>query len=71
MACVTTRRSRTYATPLGTSVFRCVPCRDPKAGFRAVRLSPDARAFVALPLRAIADLVYLHRDITWRRDRLR
>jgi hypothetical protein len=35
-----------------------------------VRLSPDAWAFVALPLRAIADLVYLRRDISWSRDGL-
>ena len=70
VASVTARRSRTYATPLGTFVFRRVPCDDPKAGVRAVRLSPDAWAFVALPLRAIADLVYLRRDISWSRDGL-
>jgi len=71
VACVTARRSRTYATPLGTYVFRCVPCHDPRAGVRAVRLSPDAWAFVALPLRAIADLVYVRRHVTWNRDGLR
>ena len=70
VASVTSRRSRTYATPLGTFVFRCVPCHDPKAGVRAVRLSPDAWAFVALPLRAIGDLVYLRRNVTWGRDGL-
>jgi hypothetical protein len=70
VASVTTRRSRTYTTQLGTFVFRRVPCDDPKAGVRAVRLSPDAWAFVALPLRAIADLVYLRRDISWSRDGL-
>ncbi len=68
VASVTARRSRTYTTPLGTFVFRRVPCNDPKAGVRAVRLSPDAWAFVALPLRAIADLVYVRRDVSWRRD---
>jgi len=70
VASVTARRSRTYTTPLGTFVFRRVPCHDPKAGVRAVRLSPDAWAFVALPLRAIADLVYLRRDISWSRNGL-
>ena len=68
VASVTARRSRTYTTPLGTFVFRRVPCNDPKAGVRAVRLSPDAWAFVALPLRALADLVYVRRDVSWRRD---
>jgi hypothetical protein len=70
VASVTAQRSRTYSTPLGTFVFRRVPSHDPKAGVRAVRLSPDAWAFVALPLRAIADLVYLRRDISWNRDGL-
>lgn len=70
VASVTARRSRTYTTPLGTFAFRRVPCDDPKAGVRAVRLSPDAWAFVALPLRAIADLVYLRRDVSWRSDDL-
>jgi hypothetical protein len=70
VASVTARRSRTFTTQLGTFVFRRVPCDDPKAGVRAVRLSPDAWAFVALPLRAIADLVYLRRDISWRRHGL-
>jgi hypothetical protein len=70
VASVTAQRSRTYATPLGTFVFRRVPCDDSKAGVRAVRLSHDAWAFVALPLRAIADLVYLRRDISWNRDGL-
>lgn len=70
VASVTAQRSRTYTTPMGSFVFRRVPCHDPKAGVRAVRLSPDAWAFVALPLRAIADLVYLRRDISWNRDGL-
>jgi hypothetical protein len=71
VASVTARRSRTYDTPLGSFVFRCVPCDDPRAGVRAVRLSSDAWAFVALPLRAIADLVYLRRNISWSHDGLR
>jgi len=71
VACVTARRSRTYATPVGTFTFRRVPCDDPKAGVRSVRLAPDAWASVALPLRAIADLVYLRKNVTWKRDGLR
>ena len=60
---LTSQRSRTYTTPLGTFVFRGVPCHDPKAGVRAVRLSPNAWARIALPLRAIADLVSLRKDV--------
>lgn len=71
VASVTARRSRSYATPLGTFEFSRVPCDDPSAGVRAVRLAPDAWAFVAQPLRAIADLVYLRRDVSWGRDGMR
>ncbi len=33
-------------------------------------MSPESWAFVATPLRAIADSVYLRRDICWERDGL-
>lgn len=40
----------------------------PGAAGRAVRLDPQGWAFVASPLRAIADLVYTRRQIDWRAD---
>lgn len=70
VASVTAARSRTFTTPLGVFTFRRVPARDPTAGVEAVRMDGDAWAFVATPLRAIADMVYLNPRISWARDGL-
>ena len=39
--------------------------RAPRAGVKAVEVARNAWAFIAEPLRAIADAVYLNKDITW------
>jgi hypothetical protein len=65
---VTVARSREFATPLGLFSFRRVPARAPRAGVEAVEVARNGWAFVASPLRAIADLVYLRKDITWKRN---
>jgi len=65
---VTTARSREFSTPVGVFTFRRVPARAPRAGVEAVEIARNAWAFVASPLRAIADSVYLNKDISWRRD---
>ena len=70
VASVTSRRSRTFETPLGHFVFRRVPCDNLRAGVQATRIDGDAWAFVSSPLRAIADLVYLRREVTWEREGL-
>lgn len=67
---VTAARSREFTTPLGVFTFRRVPARAPRAGVEAVAVSPNSWAFVASPLRAIADLVYLNKEITWKNDGL-
>ncbi len=67
---VTAARSRTFSTPLGVFSFRRVPALAPRAGVEAVAVGRNAWAFVASPLRAIADIVYLRREITWNRDGL-
>jgi len=67
---VTVSRSRIFDTPLGTFSFQRVPCAAPRAGVRAVKLDANSWAFVAMPLRAIADLVYLRKEISWDRDGL-
>jgi hypothetical protein len=58
-ASVTAARGRAFDTPIGRFTFQHVPARDPRAGVRAVKLGFDTWAFVASPLRAIADIVYL------------
>ncbi len=65
---VTVGRSREFSTPLGVFDFRRVPARAPRAGVEAVAVTRGAWAFVASPLRAIADKVYLNREITWNRN---
>jgi hypothetical protein len=68
VASVTTGRSREFATPLGVFSFLRVPARAPRAGVEAVAVARNAWAFVASPLRAIADAVYLNKEIAWERD---
>lgn len=70
---VTERRSRTFRTPLGVYSFTRIPTNYPRAGVRAIEVDKHAWAFVATPLRAIADLVYAKRQtngrqVTWSRD---
>jgi len=67
---VTVRRGRSFETPLGCFSFRRVPADEPRAGVRAVRLDDSGWAFVADPIRAIADLVYLRREVDWQRHGL-
>lgn len=68
---VTTQRSRTFKTPMGTFVFSRIPSKNPMAGVESVKVDANAWAFVASPLRAIADLVYLRKEINWEKDGLR
>lgn len=68
VASVCTQRSRTFNTPLGVFSYHCVPTTAPKAGVQAVATPAPFWAFVATPLRAIADMVYLNRAVTWRGD---
>jgi hypothetical protein len=67
---VTVGRSREFSTPLGVFSFRRVPARAPRAGVEALAVARNGWAFIASPLRAIADAVYLRRNITWKRDGL-
>ena len=70
VGCVTVARSRVCSTPLGVFSFRRVPALAPRAGVEAAEVARDGWAFIASPLRAIADMVYLRRNITWNRDGL-
>ena len=67
---VTVARSREFTTPLGVFSFHRVPARAPRAGVEAVDVSRNAWAFIATPLRAIADLVYLNKSIIWKENGL-
>lgn len=65
VASVTVARSRSFSTPAGFFTFQRVPTSMPRAGVEAVEVARGAWAFVATPLRAIADLVYLRRTVRW------
>jgi hypothetical protein len=68
VASVCTQRRRVFDTPLGVFSYHCVPSTRPRAGVEAVSLPPPFWAYVATPLRAIADMVYLNRTVTWHDD---
>jgi hypothetical protein len=68
VASVTPARRRAFHTPVGAFSFHRVPAKDPMAGVESVKLGEDAWAYIATPLRAIADMVYLNRSIRWERD---
>ncbi|HPG84732.1 MAG TPA: hypothetical protein PKY55_15730 [bacterium] len=67
---VTAQRSRTFTTPLGVFTFQRVPARLPRAGVQALQVARDTWAFIASPLRAIADMLYLDKTITWKNNGL-
>ncbi len=67
---VTSSRSRTFQTPVGIFSFVRVPAVYPRAGVQAIKVDGRNWAFVATPLRAIADLVYTRKDVSWEKDGL-
>jgi len=68
VASVTIQRSRAFDTPLGVFSFHCVPTHYPRAGVEALKMTDPFWAYVASPLRAIADMIYLNRTVTWKED---
>ena len=67
---VTYSRSRTFKTPVGVFSFVRVPAADPRAGVQALKVDGRSWAFVATPLRAVADLIYTRKDVSWAKDGL-
>jgi hypothetical protein len=67
---VTSSRSRTFQTPAGIFSFVRVPAVNPRAGVQAIKIDGRSWAFVATPLRAIADLVTTRKDVSWKKDGL-
>lgn len=65
---VTSSRSHVFETPVGVFSFVRVPADDPRAGVRALRIDERSWVFVAGPLRAIADIVYTRKHVSWERD---
>jgi predicted transcriptional regulator of viral defense system len=68
---VTAKRNRIYKTPMGVYSFFRIPCNYLKSGVRAEKIDGNDWAFVAAPLRAIADMIYRYRETTWEKEGLR
>ncbi|MBF0431388.1 MAG: hypothetical protein HQK83_08930 [Fibrobacteria bacterium] len=51
-------RSKLFETPVGVFEFKKIPCNNFRAGVKNLKLDNGAWAYIASPLRAIADLVY-------------
>ena len=67
---VTSMRGRAFETAAGVFSFVRVPAENPRAGVRALKISGRSWVFVAGPLRAIGDLVYTRKRVSWERDGL-
>ena len=65
---VTCSRSRDFDTALGLFTFQRVSVLNPRSGVEVIKLSNDTWAYVAKPLRAITDLIYLRKEISWEID---
>lgn len=70
VASVTSQRTRSFRTPLGVYSYHRVPANFPRAGVKSEKLDRISWAFIASPLRAIADLIYLRRHVSWKKDGL-
>jgi len=68
IASVTSARSRSFTTPVGVFSFTRVPAVNPQAGVRAQNINGRSWAFIASPVRAIADLLYMRKEVTWEQD---
>ncbi|MBL8026776.1 MAG: hypothetical protein JNL74_10220 [Fibrobacteres bacterium] len=65
---VTHSRSRTFKTAIGYFQYIRIPCKDFRAGVKSIKVDKTNWAFVASPLRAIADLIYLHKKEVMNKD---
>ena len=61
----TPKRSYQTSNPLGEFVFNRIPTANPLAGVEAIKLDDFFWGFVATPFKAIADLVYLRKEVSW------
>lgn len=68
ISCVTSQRSRNYKTPFGFFYYYRVPGHDLMSGVELVKLEASSWSYVAQPIRAIADLLYLQKEITWKKN---
>jgi len=71
VSAATSRRSCMFNTSVGYFTFTRVPVRSLLAGVRGIAMESGHRGVTTLmasPARAIADLVYLRRDVCWDKE---
>jgi len=66
VASVSNRRMQRFQTSLGTFTYFRVPSKHLMAGVVSTEVQKETWAFIATPLRAIADLVYIQK-IDWKK----
>jgi predicted transcriptional regulator of viral defense system len=69
VASVSNRRTQRFQTPFGSFVYLRVPSRPLMAGVISTEVQKKTWAYIATPLRAIADLIYI-RKIDWKTHRI-
>jgi hypothetical protein len=68
VASVSRERARKFANYFGEFHFLRVPTSSARVGVEAVEMGDDLWAFVATPLRALADLIYVRAEVSWKND---
>ncbi len=68
---ITPTRSKVFFTPMGDFLYHKIPANMAKAGVKIVEFNEKTWAFIAEPLRAIADLIYLRKEVSWEKDGMR
>jgi len=62
---VSSHRTKTFKTPLGNFFYSKIPCQKFRAGVKCIKINNNTWAFIADPVRAIADLIYKNKEVTW------
>lgn len=64
----TPKRSHRFSTALGDFAYYSVPTSNALVGVESIKLDENFWSFVATPFKAIADLVYLRKEVNWAKD---
>jgi predicted transcriptional regulator of viral defense system len=70
ISCGTNRRGKTFTTPVGVFEFVSIPCKPLMTGVELDHINGIPFP-VASPFRAIADLIYERRQVSWEKDGIR
>lgn len=66
----TSQRSKVVLNPFGSFSYTHIPCKEHYAGVNLEKITAQDSCFIATPVRAIADMIYKNKEITWKTDGL-